>query len=412
MKIALITQYFWPESFSINELVKELAAQGHQIDVYTGKPNYPDGQVFSGYRAEGTSQEEFAPGVSVFRAPLTPRGKGGGKALIKNYLSFVWNGLRHFPGQAKDKDYDVIFVFSLSPITAALPAIRLKRQKKVPMVMWVLDLWPESLSATGFIKNRAVLFAVSTLVRYIYSHADRILVQSKPFINAVSKYADRRKIQYFPNFSADIAALAPDAPTAVPTDILAQVENHFSIVFAGNLGTAQAVETLVAAAGMLEDLTDFRLVLVGSGSMSAWLAQAVAQGSSNVILAGRYPSDEMPHFFRRAQGLLVSLKDEPIYAQTIPAKIQSYLAAGKPIVASLNGAGADVVLEAGAGLASPAEDAAALSGNIRKLYQMSQTERQQMGTAARNYFLQHFELTQQARRLVEHLSTESRDRSK
>ncbi|MCM2558510.1 glycosyltransferase family 4 protein [Alcaligenes faecalis] len=403
MKIALVTQYFWPESFSINDMVRELEAQGHSIDVYTGKPNYPEGDVFAGYTQNGCSQEPFAQNVTIHRAPLRPRGKSGAKDLIRNYLSFVWNGLRHFPRQAQGKHYDVIFVFSLSPITAAIPAIYLKWRKRTPMVMWVLDLWPESLSATGHIRNKYVLTAVGLMVRAIYANSKKILVQSHAFIDAVSAYAHRDKISYFPNFAPDVA-VQPLATTSVPQALLGIMEQHFCIVFTGNLGSAQAVETLIKACRQLSDLPDFRLVLVGSGSMSNWLQeQQAALDLKQLVLAGRFPAEEMPQFLSRAAGLLVSLKDEPIYAQTVPAKIQTYLAAGKPILASINGEGARVVQHTGAGLCSPAQDAGALADNIRKLYHMTPGERTCMGESGRRYFLEHFELKAQARRLAEHL---------
>ncbi|KVX04956.1 MAG: glycosyltransferase family 4 protein [Alcaligenes nematophilus] len=403
MKIALVTQYFWPESFSINDMVKELEAQGHEIDVYTGKPNYPDGTIFPGYTQEGCSQENFSNGVTIHRVPLRPRGNSGAKALIKNYLSFVWHGLRHFPRQAKGKDYDIIFVFSLSPITAAIPAIYLKWRKRTPMVMWVLDLWPESLRATGHIRNKYVLAAVGLMVRAIYANSKKILVQSQAFIDAVSVYTRRDKITYFPNFALDVATASTDKSTVPPT-LLTLLDQHFCVVFTGNLGSAQAVETLIQTCQQLIDLPDFRLVLVGSGSMSAWLQQQqAALGLKQLVLTGRFPANEMPQFLSRASGLLVSLKDEPIYAQTVPAKIQTYLAAGKPVLASINGEGASVVQQAAAGLCSPAEDANALADNIRSLYHMTPAERALMGESGRRYFLEHFELKAQARRLAEHL---------
>lgn len=401
LKIALVTQYFWPESFSINDLVEALVAQGHTVEVFTGKPNYPDGKIFPGYQAEGASEELFNGTVPVHRAPLRPRGTGGAANLARNYISFVWNGLRHFPRQAKGKSFDVVFVFSLSPITAAIPAIYLKWRLRKPMAMWVLDLWPESLSATGFIRNKFVLGAIGLMVRWIYSCAGLIMVQSRAFIEAVSRYADPTKLVYYPNCSRDTPTALP-VETQVPRALLDDLESHFCVVFAGNLGTAQAVETLAAAAEQLKHLPDVRIVLVGSGSMSPWLAeQKQARNLDNVILAGRYPSSEMPQFLTRAQGLIVSLKRSEIYAQTVPAKIQSYLSAGRPILASIDGEGARVVEEAGAGLVSPAEDAQELARNIELLHGMSPEARAAMGERGRAYFLEHFELNKQASRLAE-----------
>lgn len=401
MKIALVTQYFWPESFSINDLVKTLVEQGHTVEVFTGKPNYPEGKVFQGYAAAGCSQDSYGPGIKINRVPLRPRGLGGAKNLLFNYLSFVFNGLRYFPKQSKGKDFDVIFVFTLSPITSVIPAIYLKWRLKKHLAIWVLDLWPESLQATGFIQNKAVLAAVGWLVRAIYAAADTILVQSQAFVSAVSRYADADKIIYYANSYKD-TPWAQDAPTKIPLDVLGMLDSHFCLVFAGNLGTAQAVETMVAAARRLRHLPDFRLVLVGSGSMSGWLQQQKQEGGlDNVVLAGRYPADEMPQFFSRAQALLVSLKRAEIFAQTVPAKVQSYLAAGRPIIASLDGEGARVVQDAGAGLACPAEDVDGLVRCIENLYNMPASGRQAMGRAGRDYFLENFGVAKQASRLVD-----------
>lgn len=401
MKIALVTQYFWPESFSINDLVTTLVEQGHTVEVFTGKPNYPEGKVFSGYTAAGSTQEAYGPGITVHRAPLRPRGSGGAKNLLLNYLSFVFNGLRYFPKQAKGRDFDVVFVFTLSPITSVIPAIYLKWKLKKPLAIWVLDLWPESLQATGFIQNKLILGAVGWMVRVIYAATDTILVQSQAFIPAVSRYARRSKIVFYANSYKEVASDATES-TQIAPELLAELDNNFCIVFAGNLGTAQAVETLIDAAERLRSLPDFRLVLVGSGSMSDWLQQQKQQrGLDNVILAGRFPAQEMPHFFLRAQALLVSLKRAEIFAQTVPAKIQSYLAAGKPIIAALDGEGAQVVQDAGAGLACAAEDVDGLVSCIEQIYNMPVLDRAAMGKAGRAYFLENFEMGKQASRLAE-----------
>ncbi|MFW7343396.1 glycosyltransferase family 4 protein [Pollutimonas sp. H1-120] len=400
MKIALVTQYFWPESFSINDLAKTLVEQGHTVEVFTGKPNYPEGKIFPGYDADDCAQENYGPDIKINRIPLRPRGSGGAKNLLLNYLSFVFNGLRYFPNQIKGKDFDVIFVFTLSPITSVIPAIYLKWRLKKHLAIWVLDLWPESLRATGFIQNKYILAAVGWLVRAIYSATDTILVQSQAFVPSVSRYADASKVIYYSNSYKD--APLSVGPTKIPPDIIDMLESHFCLVFAGNLGTAQAVETLMSAADSLRHLPDFRLILVGSGSMSGWLQQQKQErGLDNVILAGRYPAEEMPQFFSRAQALLVSLKRAEIFAHTVPAKVQSYLAAGRPIIASLDGEGARVVQDSGAGLVCAAEDVSGLIRCIENLYNMPASDREAMGQAGRNYFLENFEMGKQASRLVD-----------
>lgn len=396
-----MTQYFWPESFVINNLVKTLVMQGHTVEVFTGKPNYPDGAVFPGYIAHGCINESFESTIPVHRVPLRPRGSGGAKNLFLNYLSFVFNGLWYFPRMFKGHSFDVIFVFTLSPITSVIPAIYLKWKLKKHLAIWVLDLWPDSLSATGFIRNKFILWMVGCLVRGIYACADTILVQSYAFITSVSRYANPDKLVYYPSSHLDVG-IQPLENTSVPTELLAMLSSCFCLVFAGNLGTAQAVETLVGAAMRLSHLPDFKLVLVGSGSMSNWLEQQKAEhGLENLVLAGRFPPEDMPQFFQRAKGLLVSLRRAEIFAQTVPGKVQSYLAAGRPIIASLDGEGARIVDESGAGLSCPAEDIEKLVACIERLYNLSPVERESMGHAGRAYFLEHFEMTKQSQRLIE-----------
>lgn len=405
MKILLVTQYFWPESFVINDLVEALAAQGHFVQVLTGKPNYPDGKIFPGYYPGGCVDERFAAGAPIYRVPLRPRGSSGAKNLALNYLSFVFNGLRFFPRVVKGRSFDVIFVFAPSPITSVIPAIYLKWRFKSHLAIWVQDLWPESLSATGFISNRWLLRMVGWMVRGVYACTDTLLVQSKAFTAPVARYARAEKIFYYPNSYQD-APLQPAVSTQVPAELLKHLECNFCLVFAGNLGTVQSVETLVQAAERLKHLSNCKLVLVGSGSMLGWIEkQKALKGLDNLILAGRFPPAEMPQFFSRAAGLLVTLKRDEIFAYTVPSKVQAYLAAGRPIIAALDGEGARVVEEAGAGMSCPAEDAEGLAHCIEQLYCMPPAERDKLGQAGRAYYLEHFEMSRQSRRLVEILKS-------
>lgn len=398
MRILVLSQYFWPESFIINDIVRTLDAQGHEVVVATGKPNYPDGKVFDGYRALGTQRERYLGRIEVLRVPLWPRWQGGAKNLILNYMSFVVSGLLCLPWMLRGREFDAILVFAPSPITQAIPAILLKRLKKAKLALWVQDLWPESLSATGFVRSPHLLRAVGWMVRGIYHQCDTLLVQSRAFVAPVAKYADRAKIHYYPN-SMDISS--PKAVVPVPSELLELLEKHFCVVFAGNLGTAQALETIVQAAVHLRDDPHIRLVLVGSGSRLAWLkAQQQAHALDNLVLPGRFPMESMPQIFERSSALLVSLNDEEAFAQTIPSKIQAYLAAGRPIIACMNGEGAKVVCEARAGLASPAEQVLPLVANIRCMVALSVEERNVMGLAGQAYFTEHFEMRMQVLRLV------------
>lgn len=402
MKILVLSQYFWPESFIINDVVRMLDDQGHQIVVATGKPNYPDGKIFEGYRATGIERERYLGNIEVLRVPLWPRGQGGAKNLILNYLSFVFSGLLCLPWMLRGREFDAILVFAPSPVTQAIPAIPLKWLKRAKLALWVQDLWPESLSATGFVRNPYLLRAVGWIVRGIYKCCDTLLVQSRAFVEPVAHYADRTKIQYYPN-SMDINS--PKAVVSVPSELLELLEQHFCVVFAGNLGTAQALETIVQAAVHLRDDPHIRLVLVGSGSRLSWLkAQQQAHGLDNLVLPGRFPMEAMSQILERASALLVSLNNEPAFAQTIPSKIQAYLAAGRPIIACMNGEGARVVCEARAGLTSPAEQVLPLVANIRRIKEMGDTERSAMGLSGKAYFDANFEMQRQVEVLVKYLA--------
>lgn len=399
MRILVLSQYFWPESFIINDIVRTLDEHGHEVVVATGKPNYPDGKIFHGYRASGTQREQYLDRIDVVRVPLWPRGEGGAKNLILNYISFAFSGLLFLPWLLRKREFDAILVFEPSPITQVIPAIPLKWLKKARLSLWVQDLWPESLAATGFVKNPLLLRLIGGLVRGIYFFCDSLLVQSRAFIEPVARYAARQKIHYYPN-SMDVST--PKVSTAVPTELLNTLERNFCVVFAGNLGTAQALDTLVQAAVHLRDDPQIRIALVGSGSRLAWLQeQKQVLGLDNLILPGRFPMEAMPQIFERASALLVSLTDEPAFAQTIPSKIQAYLAAGRPILASMNGEGARVVCEAGAGLASPAEQVLPLVANIRAIKALDEEERTAMGHSGKQYFTEHFEMSSQVRVLVQ-----------
>jgi glycosyltransferase involved in cell wall biosynthesis len=402
MRILLISQYFWPETFIINDLAKKLVSKGHQVTVATGKPNYPDGEVYSGYTADGTQTEVYSDNIEVLRIPIHPRGKGGAKNLILNYLSFVLMGLWHFPRLLRGKDIDVIIVFAPSPITQVIPAIFLKWIKKAHLAVWVQDLWPESLSATGFVKNKTALGLVGLMVRGIYRFCDTLLLQSHAFFGPTQRYSSADKLVYFPN---SIDTSRDELSASIPSELRQELESGFSVVFAGNLGTAQSLDSIVEAVKILKDEPDLKIILVGSGSMAKWAAeQKILYHLDNLTLAGRFPMDAMPEIFSRASVLLVSLKDEEIFSYTVPSKVQAYLAAGRPIIASLRGEGARVIQESGAGVTCMPDDGQALANSILMMKSSSPDQLEEMGKAGRVYFNEHYDMDNQTDRLIEILT--------
>ncbi len=403
MKVLVVSQHFWPESFRINDVVVDLARAGCEVEVLTGQPNYPEGSIFPGYRALSAGRQEFRPGIAVHRVPLFPRGRGNAVRLAANYLSFIFSAAVLGPWLLRGRRFDAVFVYGTSPILQAIPAVLLKLLKHARLVIWVQDLWPESLEVTGFVRNKRVLRAVAMVVRWIYRSADLLLVQSEAFIPPVSAMAGGTRVVYHPNPGEPMQAQETGAQSAprVPLD-----EGAFNVVFAGNLGTVQALDTVIEAADRLRERSDIRFVLVGGGSRAEWLKQEVTRrGLTNVQLPGKFPSAAMPDLMRRASALLVSLSRQPILAQTVPSKLQTYLASGTPVIASLDGEGARVVREAGAGLACPAEDAAALADAVLRLRDMSAEDRARLGAAGRQFFARHFEPEALAERLAAWMRT-------
>ncbi len=406
MRILVVSQYFWPESFRINDLAKTLSEKGIEVEALTGKPNYPEGTIYSGYRIWGCQREQFH-NIALHRIPLIPRGKNNWFLLAANYLSFIFFGLLCAPWLLRGQRYEAIFVYGTSPMLQAIPALFLGFLKNAPVVIWVQDLWPESLSATGHVQNLLALKLVERVVRFIYRHADLLLVQSRAFEEPVRGLAYNTPITYYPN--------SVDASFSLPTtDSVSEIPglgSGFSVMFAGNIGTAQAVSVIVEAASMLKEYLDIHFVVLGDGSSRVWMLTQVQQrGLSNLHLPGRFPVEMMHGLMQKASALLVTLADQPIFAATVPSKIQTYLAAGRPIIACLNGEGARLVIEAGAGLATPAEDAKALADAILLLYRKSPREREIMGNNGRRYYKQHFDHERLIDQLIVILKTVSTNR--
>ncbi|MBI4807413.1 MAG: glycosyltransferase family 4 protein [Nitrosomonadales bacterium] len=407
MKLLIVSQYFWPESFRINEVATSLAEKGVEVEILTGKPNYPQGKVFDGYRASGYQREEYRS-IPVHRIPLFPRGRGGMR-LALNYLSFIISGLLFAPWMLRKKQFDVIFIYAPSPILQAIPAIFLGWLKGCPVVLWVQDLWPESLSATGHVRNRLMLKMVEQVVRFIYRHCDLLLVQSQAFVAPVRALAADTPIAYYPNSVDDTFAV----PAKGELPAVAGLGEGFSVMFAGNIGTAQAVEVIVEAARLLKGHADIHFVVLGEGSRWEWMRQeAQRQALINMHLPGRFPVETMPGFMQQASALLVTLADQEIFKATIPSKVQAYLAAGRPILACLNGEGANLVVAAGAGLAIPAENGRALAEAIMQLYRMPPAEREAMGARGRLYYAEHFAHDMLVDQLVTHLRLVCNDKER
>ena len=388
MHILVVSQYFWPENFRINDLVTEFCSRGHQVTVLTGCPNYPAGKIFPEFRQNPESFERFG-NAKIVRVPMISRGQGA-LHLALNYVSFALSATVLGGWRLRKENFDIIFACQLSPVTSVLPAIFLRYLKKRPIVLWVLDLWPESLEAIGVIRSPRILKFVGLLVKYIYDHSNLILAQSRSFIPKIQQYCrPGKRINYFPSWS-DVQF---DFTQTIPAKEILHVDGLFNVMFAGNIGDAQDFPAILDAAERLKDEKAIRWLIVGDGRCAEWVRSEIARrGLSHCFLMlGRYSLDRMPSFYMHADALLVSLRNEPTFNLTIPGKLQSYLSSGIPVVAMLNGEGADIVRNSGAGLCCPAGDGSALAAAVQKLSFMSIFDRNVMGARGLDVSKQEFD---------------------
>jgi glycosyltransferase involved in cell wall biosynthesis len=403
MRICIFTNHFYPEDFKVNDIAFELAKKGYDITVVTAIPNYPQGKYYRGYSLF-KRRKETVNTVEVIRLPVIPRGKGKSLNLILNYVSYFISVLVFTCFHALTNKYDAVFVHLTSPFFIGLPAVLLKRRQRIPLVFWVLDLWPESLTAAGGITNKYILNSQIKLVQYVYGNCDKILIGSRGFKRSICEkgdYAD--KIVYFPNWADTVVQ---DQGKHFDPIRFKQyfdiIDKSFVILFAGNLGEAQNIECVINAAGKIKSNTAIKFVFLGDGRRKEESQRKAEQLglAQTVFFLGRYPLDTMPVFMQKADVLLVSLKDEPVFNLTVPQKVQFYMSQGKPILAMLNGDGAELVHEAQCGIAVPANDSAALLSAIDKCYRMPKEELQTLGTNGKEYYKNHF--TQEQR--IEQLS--------
>jgi len=391
MKILIISQFFWPENFRINDLAEELSQRGHEITVLTGIPNYPSGRWFKGYSLKSTGSEQRNR-IKIVRVPVIPRFSSKKWQLAINYLSFAASAsfLGFFYCREK---YNVIFTYAPSPLTVAIPAVLLKLFKGLPMVIWVQDLWPEVFKALNVIKSKLFFSSVESMMKWIYKHSNMILVQSKGFIDPVIKIgAQKERVLYFPNWAEELyKPIKLDSSSEEVKELKAITKDNFVAMFAGNLGAAQSLETIVDAAENLksEPLT---WIIIGDGRKRNWLEREIRKRKlqGTIHLLGHKPVQNMPYYFSSADVLLVTLQSHPVMSSWIPGKVQSYLASAKPIIGALDGAGASVIDESGAGFSVKAGDSSALSKKVLQLSKMSEHARLEMGKSALNYYNEEF----------------------
>ncbi len=385
MKILFVCQYFYPEVFRGNDIAFHWAEKGHEVHVVSGIPNYPDGKFHEGYGLF-KKRHETVNGVKVTRLPIFPRGNNK-IMLMLNYFSYLFVAWVWMLFHAMFHKYDRVFVQQLSPVMMSAPGVLYKRLRKVPLYTWMLDLWPESLTAAGGINNKYVLDFFRHYVKNQYKYSDMLLTSSRSFDKSILEYGTYAdKIVFFPQWSDgnNGEAVMPENAPMIP--------DGFKLMFAGAVGEAHGFDCTMQAALLTKEHKDIKWIIVGDGRRLEWVKSFVKEHGleETVFTLGRFPSETMPWFFKQADVMLVTLSDDPLFKLYAPAKISSYMAAAKSIVAVLNGEGAEVIKDADCGWSLPAGDAEGFAKLAIELSQMDKAVLEEKGQNALKYYNAHF----------------------
>ncbi|NLG32994.1 MAG: glycosyltransferase family 4 protein [Syntrophomonadaceae bacterium] len=373
MKILVVCQYYYPEPFRISDICETLVRKGHEVTVLTGLPNYPEGRILDEYR-QGMKRNETINGVKVIRNYEIGRGSGHLK-LFLNYFSFVVTA--SLKAQWMKEEFDIVFVNQLSPVMMGIPAMVYKRKHHKKILLYCLDLWPDSLDAGGIKEGSLIYKLFFQVSKWIYNSADMILVTSSMFKDYfVSTFGMTTKnINHLPQYAEDVFTESVDVPR----------NDELNLVFAGNIGDMQSVETIVRAANELRKYPKVVFHILGDGSkLEDCMRLAKELGLENIVFYGRRPVEEMPRFYGMADAMLITLKDNKTLSFTLPGKMQSYMAAGKPIIGAINGETRRVIEESGCGLCCAAEDYKRLAGLILQFCDSDNKE--QMAINAKRYY--------------------------
>ena len=391
MKILLVTQYFYPENFKGNDIAFEMQKKGHEVTVLTGIPNYPKGKFFNGY-GYFKRRRETVNGVKVIRTFLIPRGNSTAIPLMVNYFTWFIFASFYAVYLALSKKFDKIIVQQLSPVMMGLPAVVVKKIQKIPVYFWVLDLWPESLESAGGIKNKKILGFFESMVKFLYRNSDKILISSKGFKQSILKKGNfEDKIIYFPNWAEkSINESKQNVEINLP-----KFPSGFNILFAGNVGVAQdLVNAIKAMEIVLKQNKKINFLILGDGRDRKRLEKLVLEKNieKNIHFFGKYPIETMSYFFSKADCMFVSLKNEPIFSLSLPAKVQAYMSVGKPIISMMNGEGYNIINEADCGFAVHAEDYKDLADKILEIEKLPVLERQRLGENGKSFYQENFVL--------------------
>lgn len=374
MKILVICQYYYPEPFRVNDICEALVAKGHEVTVITGTPNYPMGEIYEGY-GRGQKAYEVINGVDVIRCNIHPRKKGAVNRLW-NYYSFVFASKRKI--KQVDDDFDVVLIYQLSPVMMAEAGILYAKRHHIKSVLYCLDLWPASLSAGG-ISSGVIYSWFARESKKIYQAVDKILVSSKSFSGYFSKQFGINETQYLPQYAENIFSTE---------DCRKKPDESIDLMFAGNVGTAQSVETIIKAASLCKDISNLRWHIVGDGIALRDCEELAKRLNAPVVFYGRKPVSEMPYYYAKADAMLVTMKKDPIVSLTLPGKLQSYMAAGKPVIGAIDGEANSVITSSKCGYCCNAEDAQGLADCVRKFVNCK--DKEQLVNNSMNYYQEFF----------------------
>jgi len=381
MKILVVSQYFYPETFRVNTLCVELVKRGHEVTVLTGYPQYPQGKIYDGYGFDKPYETDWN-GVKIERIKMRPRGKTP-LGLLLNCYSFVGEG-KKWVKKCKEK-YDAVYVFEVSPVTVGLPAVAYKKKFGTPIYFNVQDLWPENVEIVLGIHNKLVIGTINKIVDKIYSASNKILCSSNSFVeNIAERGVPREKLVFWPQFCTKPSLANVTKPECYS-------DNCFNIVFTGNIGEAQGLDLLVDAAAKLRE-TKVRWFLVGDGRAREKLEKKVAENKlENIVtFVGKVSEEEANRYIHFADCAYLSFKKNKLFDMTLPAKLQSYMACGTPILAAAGGESARVIGEARCGFVCE-QDVDKLADMVRNDV-LSSNEMDMMGRRAKIYFEDHFSI--------------------
>jgi glycosyltransferase involved in cell wall biosynthesis len=395
-KILIVSHHFWPENFLINEIALKFLQLKNKVTVVTGLPNYPSGEIAAKYKNWKPLKSERFKNVEIIRFPIIPRKKGSFYNLIINYISFIICGIYYLRKYDFQNKFDHILVYSTSPITSAFVGIYLKKKYKKKLSLWIQDLWPESIKATGFIKNKFIIYLIKLIVKFIYRNSDNIIVQSKAFKRQI-KLITNKKIHVVENSHFN---LNKKKKTILPKQLLKILKKYFCIVFAGNIGKAQSIKTILEASLKIKKFKNIFILIIGDGSDKNFAINYIKNNNlDNVKIFGPYDSNTTLNIIKKCKACLLTLKNEEIFSLTVPNKFQTYLYAGKPIIASANGEISKIIKTQKIGFADKAEDSDLLKKNIIKLF-LKKKILKRISVISKKFYEKNYNINKQSLKLL------------